>query len=694
MRPAGVLRLGGFAVVLAAASGAADTGAAQTPSTQPVTFSRDIAPLVVDRCGTCHRPGGPGPFSLLTYSAVAQRATQIAAVTRNRYMPPWKAEPESGEFVGQRRLTDAQIDMIQRWVEAGMPEGDPHDLPPTPRWPDGWQLGEPDVIVTLPESYTLRRDGTDVFRIFALPLPLAATRYVTGLEFRPGNSRVVHHANIRIDRTSASRERDAADAAPGYDGLLARSAVYPEGHFLGWTPGQVAPLLPPQLAWRLDPGTDLVIQVHMQPSGKPEDVRPAIGLFFAPDSAAGAGTHVPGIVRLGYQGIDMAAGDRDYRITDSFVLPVDVELQAVQPHAHYRAREITGVATLPDGTVKPLIHIRDWDFRWQHVYRLVTPLPLPKGTTVAMEFTYDNSAGNPRNPERPPIRTRWGQRSRDEMGDLWMQVLTRDTLDLATLTRAAARKMTTEDTVGYETMIRAYPDEADLHDDVALLYLQLGRADEAVAHFEASVRLRPRSASAHFNLGTALTHAGRIDAAIAALRRALQIRPDFPSAHNNLGNALALRDGGSGEALRHFREALRLDPAHAEARVSLARVYARRGESAPAIRELREVVRIRPDSSDALAELAWLLATARDGTTGDRREAVDLAERAVTLSARREASELDVLGVAYASLGLWARALAAAQEALALAPSEALAREIRRREELYRGQRPLHEPAR
>ena len=217
-----------------------------------------------------------------------------------------------------------------------------------------------------------------------------------------------------------------------------------------------------------------------------------------------------------------------------------------------------------------LIHINDWDFRWQHVYRLVTPARLPKGTTVAMQFTYDNSDGNVRNPERPPTRARWGQRSRDEMGDLWLQVLTGDTRDLATLTRDVRRKMALEDIVGYETTIGVYPEDAGLHDDVAVLYLELGKADAAVVHFEASLRLRPGSAAAYFNLGTALAVAGRVEPAVAALRRALEIRPDYSSAHNNLGNVLAVR-GDVDEAILHFREALRLDPNNAEARVSLAR---------------------------------------------------------------------------------------------------------------------------
>ncbi len=266
-----------FTSVARAVRGVAITGVllacvASAASADQATFTRDIAPLVVDRCGMCHHPGGSAPFSLLTYAEVKQRAALIASATRSRYMPPWKADPDNGPFVGQHPLDDAQIALFARWASTGAAEGDPTDAPARVRdaqagrlWTGGWQLGTPDLIVTLPEAYTLGPDGTDVFRIFVLPLPVDRVRYVRGLEFSPGNPRVVHHANIRVDTTRASRALDDADPGPGYSGLILRSADYPEGHFLGWTPGQVAPLLPKRLAWRLRPQTDLVLEVHMQP---------------------------------------------------------------------------------------------------------------------------------------------------------------------------------------------------------------------------------------------------------------------------------------------------------------------------------------------------------------------------------------------------------------------------------------------
>ena len=485
-------------------------------------------------------------------------------------MPPWKADPADGPFLGQHPLSAGEIAMLRRWAEAGAPEGDNpqssaiRNPQSAMRWTDGWQLGKPDLVVTLPQPYTLPAEGTDAFHIFVLPIPVDRARFVRGLEFRPGNPKVVHHANIRIDTTPASRRLDDADPGPGYDGLIARAATYPDGHFLGWTPGQVAPLLPGDLAWRLEPHTDLVVELHMQPSGKVEQVSPSIGLYFGES----APTRTPAMLRLGRQDIDIPAGDARYTVTDSYTLPVEVEVEAVQPHAHYRARDVRGEATLPDGSTRRLIDIADWDFRWQHVYRFVTPLRLPKGTRLSMRYTYDNSAGNPRNPQRPPVRARWGQRSAEEMGDLWLQVLPRNDRDLDTLSRDFRPKVAAEDVKGYEGEIEKHPADAGLHDDVALLYLELGKSDGAIDHFRRSLALKPQSPVAHYNLGTALTVARRLDEAAAEYREALRLDPAYANAHNNLGNVW-LAQKNYDEAIREFTEVVRLQPESEAAKKNL-----------------------------------------------------------------------------------------------------------------------------
>src|SRR5712692_5709251 len=401
-----------------------------------VSFAKDVAPIVFAHCAACHRPGEAAPFSLLTYDDVRRRARQVAWMTKNRFMPPWKPEPGYGEFAGARRLSDRQVELIQQWVELGAPEGAASDLPPPPRRASGWQLGKPDLIVSMPEPYLLGSDGPDVFRTFVIPSELPKGRYVKGLEFHPGVPRAVHHANIKIDRTRSSRRLDDEDPGSGFDGGAGRDATFPDGHFLGWTPGQVPQMLD-DTAWRLDAGSDLVVELHMMPTGKPERVQISVGLFFTDEPPL----RVPYMVRLGRQSIDIPAGKRDYTVADSYVLPVEVEVLSVQPHAHNLAREMKGFARLPDGTTRSLIYIREWDFRWQDVYRYSRPLVLPRGTAVMMHYTYDNSADNVRNPNRPPRRVTFGQTTASEMGDLWLQVATRTSSDRAALHRDYAPKM-------------------------------------------------------------------------------------------------------------------------------------------------------------------------------------------------------------------------------------------------------------
>jgi Flp pilus assembly protein TadD len=336
-----------------------------------------------------------------------------------------------------------------------------------------------------------------------------------------------------------------------------------------------------------------------------EPVRPSVAFFFSDRPPA----RVPTILRLGSQGIDIPPGDAAHVIRDSYTLPVDVEVLAVQPHAHYRARQVRGTARLPDGRTQTVMLINDWDFRWQHVYRETTPIPLPRGTVLSMEYTYDNSAANVRNPQLPPARVFWGQRSKDEMGDLWFQLLTRSDADRAALVQDVQRKMTAEDAIGLETMLRVTPDDAELHDDAGVLYLGLGRAPEAVRHFSESARLRAASAPAHYNLGTALAVAGRLEEAAAAYQRALAIDSRYARAHANLGS-VRLQQGRVGEAVARLEEAVRLDPGNVEALNMLSIGYAELGSVARAIATIdRALALVAPGPlADVLRQRRGLLA--------------------------------------------------------------------------------------
>jgi tetratricopeptide (TPR) repeat protein/mono/diheme cytochrome c family protein len=637
-----MLKPGAVAVAIAAALGSLPSGAA--PET--ASFGRDVAPILLKACVSCHRPDGAAPFSLLTYADARRHATQIAAATRSRFMPPWKPEPGEPAFVGERRLTDDQIRTIDEWARAGAPEGTPRDAP-LPARSDVWQLGTPDLVVDLPE-YLLRADGLDEFRNFVVPVPIAARQYVRGLEFRPG-SRAVHHANIRIDRTSASRELAAADLyrrsaegakadpAPGYEGTILRSADYPDGHFLGWTPGQVTPLAPRGLSWALDAGTDLVVQLHLRPTGKQERLRPSIAFYFTADPPS----RVPTMMRLGRQNLEIPAGAAAFHVTDAYTVPVDVEVHAIQPHAHYRARSVRVTATPPGAAPTPLIRIERWDFNWQDQYRYRAPFWLPAGTRIEMEYVFDNSADNPRNPDRPPQPVSWGWRSSDEMADAWIQVIARSEGDRARLDADVRRKMAAEDAIGCEILITREPDYPALRADAAALYMELNRPDRALVHFTAAARLQPRSARARYNVGVALEALGRASDAAEAYREAVRLDPSYSLAHNNLGSLL-FSAGTLDEARRHFERAVQTGPSNAEAQNNLGAVFLASNDPGGALPYVERAVALRPQYAEAHFNLARIYAaTGRPAEA--RREAAIAEQQASALGKRALVEQVHAL---------------------------------------------------
>ncbi len=659
------------------------------PVEADVTFNRDIAPIVFARCSGCHQPGEIGPFSLVTYQDVRQRATQIADLAARRVMPPWKAAPaddgNGGEaFLDVRRLTDREIALIRDWVAGGAVEGDPSELPAVPRsnarGPE-WYLGVPDLIVDMGSPYVLAADGQDVFRTFVIPIPTDRARFVRGLEFRPGNARVVHHANIGVDRTQSSRRLDAADPAPGYVGGMVPDASYPPGYMLGWTPGQRPRPSPDGMPWRLEAASDLVVQLHLQPTGKPEPLQVSVALFFTDELPTAA----PIGLRLGSQTIDIPAGAADYQITDSYRLPVDADLLALQPHAHNLARRIDAEARLPNGTTRNLITIADWDFRWQDVYRYARPLALPAGTTIVMRFTYDNSAANARNPNRPPGRVVWGQNTSNEMGDLWLQLVPRRREDFGELASGITRKTRTEDLAAYTKIATEEATNPLRYDIVGTLYLQDGRPQEAAKFLAESLRLNPASAPTHYNMGLALSMMRRFSDAEYEFQEAVRLDPAHAEAFNNLG-AMHHVAGDLDRAATYYRQAVVIRPDNAEARNNLARVLATQGQHAAAAIEYRAALALRPDMVSALSGLCVTLAMSPDPAVRNPVEAIQLGERAVAVTGRNDATALDALAAAYASAGRFDQASTTARAALEVATrtkAEALAAQIRARLAAY-----------
>ncbi len=718
-------------VGLGLGTAAVGCGAGTRSPADTVTFNRDIAPIVFEHCAACHRPGESTPFGLLTYDEVRSMAPAVVAATEARRMPPWLPEAGRGEFADDRRLSDEEMLQIRRWVEQGAIQGDSADLPSAPIPREGWWLGEPDLVVEMPAPYMLEAGGGDVFRNFVIPVSISGSRYVRAVELQPTNPKVVHHAVMMTDRTSASRRLERQDTGPGFDGMFAASeAQSPDGFILGWTPGKIPHEGFDGLAWRLVPGTDLVVQMHLRPIGTREAVGARVGFYFAdaePD-------RYPYLLTLGSQTIDIPPGVAEYTVRDEYVLPVDVEVLSVYPHAHYIGKEMQAFARLPDGSVEWLLHITDWDFNWQDEYRYAAPVLLPKGTAVVMEFTYDNSAANPRNPNTPPRRVVYGPESTDEMGNLFLQVLPQTSDDFATLNRSFALKYLDGQIEGFEHLLRLEPNDPLWRNGLGNALRLRGDLDRAIAEYRAALAAKPDYAQARYNLGAALqargdaaqaieqyrqalaldpddpsTHynlantlqsLGRLDESAAEYRRVIAIEPGHANAHNNLGNTYRVL-GRLQDAMTHYQLALDVAPNHADANNNLGNLLASQGHLDSAVghferaiatnpnfaqahynlgstlnlmnripegvEAFRRAVRLEPNWPVPLFGLAWILATHPDRSLRNPREAVVFAERAARLTENRHPAVLDALAAAYAANDEFERASDVAARAVQLA---------------------------
>ncbi len=409
-----------LALVGLAACAFATGGAKPAPKAYPkasavapraVTYAHDIAPILYQNCTTCHRAGEVAPFTLSSYADAKKRARQIALVTDQRVMPPWKADSH-GEFQDERRLTAAQIALVKRWVDAGAPEGSKAQEPPAPQFAAGWALGKPDLLVAPSAPYTAPAEGRDVYRCYVIPTDFAEDRYVSTIDVRPGNRAVVHHAIAYVDTGGAARRLAAksSDGGPGYR-EYGGIGFLPAGMLGGWAPGAMPHPLPADTGIVLPKGADIVLEVHYHPDGKPETDLTQVALYFNKGTVARPMHLFP----LANPRLHIPAGDKDYEVRASLPVVFDATLLTVFPHMHVLGRRMTVTATLPDGTTRSLVDVPDWDFNWQGFYAYKQPVRLPAGSHIDLVAHYDNSPGNPRNPSSPPKDVTWGEQTTDEM---------------------------------------------------------------------------------------------------------------------------------------------------------------------------------------------------------------------------------------------------------------------------------------
>lgn len=576
------------------------------PSTpaEKVTFNHDIAPIVYQYCAACHRPGEAGPFPLLTYQDVKKHGHQIMAVTQTRFMPPWLPAPGQLKFADELRLSDEQIARIRAWVDQGMLEGKPYDLPPKPKFVEGWQLGQPDLILKAAKPYMLHASGGDTYWNFILPVPIHETRWVRAVEIHPGDKRLVHHANVLVDRYESARRMEKEKGA-GFGGMEIRieSEVFdPDSHFLFWKPGTVISNEPDGMSLRLDKGTDLVLNAHLQASGKEEPIQPSIGLYFTDKPA----TVFPMLLQMQNDAaLDIPPGDSKFVVTDEFTLPVDVDLLGVYPHAHYLGKDMLATARLPDGTTRTLIHIKRWDVNWQAVYRYAEPVFLPKNTVLEMRYVYDNSEENTANPNHPPARVVGGNLSTDEMAHLWLQVLPKNDPG-----QQGDRRMVLQEAWARHEVQKSSGSFESRYNLGEMLQAR-GELDEAIVQFQAAVAIRPADAVANNALGGALLAKGDLAGAVERFHVALKAQPDYFDAHYNLANALAAQGNFDG-AVEQFGEAVRLNPEDANAQANLGTALAQLGRLSEAKSHYEAALGLDPGNQLARENLQQLEQIRRD----------------------------------------------------------------------------------
>ncbi len=522
-----------------------------------VTFTEDVAPVLFQQCTPCHRPGQRFPFGLATYQDVVGKADRILAAVTSRRMPPWQADPMCGPFANARLLTTNEIAVFTDWAALGKPEGDPRRLPALPDFTSGWRLGAPDLIASAPAAFRLQPSTNDTYYNMVVPLALDRPRYVRAVEFSPGIAGLVHHAFLRFDRSGRCRKLSAENQGVGFAGLhLPAGAFSSDSQFLSWQPGRAPSEVPVGLAWRLQPGTDLILQLHLSPVSQAYGVQPSVAFYFTDEPPKRHGYKV----RLTSFTFTIPAGARDFVVREEFTTPIASQLVALLPHAHRLARRVTVTTTAPGESARRVLEIPRWDFDWQTDYNLRPELTLPAGTKLAVEFSYDNPSSRP---------VSYGPNTSDEMAELWVLLAVDSAAGVMALGKAES-PLVIRDTIAYnEYLLRSDPGDWRARLQVANALLTRRDASGALVQLERAVATAPNEAEPHYWSGYALRELKRMDEAAREFGEAVRCDPSNGAAHGSLGWIL-LAQRRLEAAAAEFRRALEIDPHDALARRGLA----------------------------------------------------------------------------------------------------------------------------
>ncbi len=405
-----------FSVLAPAASAAA-------PAKMALSFNKDVAPIVFKNCTGCHHPGDVAPFSLMSYQTARPWAKSIREKVVMRTMPPWHADSHYGRFSNDRRLSQQDVDTIVSWVDGGALEGDAKDLPPAPVYPDGWSLGKPDLVFSIPEEFDVPAQGVVEYQHFVVPTNFTEDRWVQAAEIRPGNRAVVHHVIVWIQEPGNTNRQPVGvqvlrpdqavpplqqpgqgrPRAPRWNGMLAGSGA-----------GEQATFFRPGTARVVPKGSNLVFQVHYTPNGKSAKDRTSVGLIFAKEQPQFP-IRTVGVMNGRFV---IPAGEANFKVESAAVFTEDAQIWGVFPHMHLRGKSFEYRLIYLDGRSEIILSVPKYDFNWQNGYSFAKPLQVPKGTRLECTAYFDNSSKNAFNPD-PTKEVRWGDQTWEEMMIGW-----------------------------------------------------------------------------------------------------------------------------------------------------------------------------------------------------------------------------------------------------------------------------------
>ncbi|MEM9819817.1 MAG: T9SS type A sorting domain-containing protein [Bacteroidota bacterium] len=389
-----------------------------------VTFASDIAEIIYQKCATCHRTGEIGPVAFTNYEEVKAWGTMIEYVTNNKIMPPWQADAEYSNFLGENFLSNDEIAAISTWVSNGMPRGNVQEEPEFPDFPSGSVLGEPDLVLEMDEVWLHEGNYQDDYRYFVLPTNLPEDKIIKAVEFRPGNSKIVHHALLFEDVTGAAAANDAQTPEYGFDGFGSFNGGGPaeilsQKQFPGYTPGQKPIRFPDGVGQVLHAGADVVVQIHYAPWPVDETDQSKVNIFFMDESDETLERELQGHIMVPFfnviNDLFFIPANTERTFHGTYEVPIDVSLVNIAPHMHLLGQHWEVWLERPDGEIVNLVRIPEWDFNWQGEYYFDRYIVAPAGSIIHAVASYDNTTNNPNNPNNPPQSVSWGDKTTDEM---------------------------------------------------------------------------------------------------------------------------------------------------------------------------------------------------------------------------------------------------------------------------------------